>query len=165
MGHGGESPQARRRKAPPACAGQPRGQAMRSWRRVRLGPCPLARPPTRARARHRDGRRRDALPHRPARRRNQRPRELEVILASAPAGAAVVIACTPASPVLGRGPGCTFGTSRPGTQRSRAATSTTSTLSHPVLPRLPRLAARPREDLVLLHILLQRPTRKRPSPH
>jgi hypothetical protein len=46
-----------------------------------------------------------------------------------------------------------------------AAASTTSRLSHPVSPRLPRRAARPRRALLLLHVLLQRPARKRPSPH
>jgi hypothetical protein len=57
-----------------------------------------------------------------------------------------------------------LGISGPGTQRSRAAASTTSTLSHPVPPRLPRLATRPHGTLLLLHALLQLPPRKRPSP-
>jgi len=55
-------------------------------------------------------------------------------------------------------------TSGPGTQRSRAAASITSTLSHPVSPRLPRSAAGRRGALFLPHVLLQRPARKRPSP-
>jgi hypothetical protein len=63
-----------------------------------------------------------------------------------------------------RGRQCAGDTSGPGTQRSQAAASTTSRLSHPMSPRLPRLAARPREALLLLHVLLQFPTRKRPSP-
>ena len=64
----------------------------------------------------------------------------------------------------GTRPGCTCGTSGPGTQRSRSAASTTSRLSHPVSPHLPRLAARPHGAWLLLHFLLQRPARKRPSP-
>ena len=52
------------------------------------------------------------------------------------------------------------GTSGRGTQRSRAAASTTSTLSHPVSPRLPRLAAGPHGTLLLLHGLLQRQNAK-----
>jgi len=54
--------------------------------------------------------------------------------------------------------------SGPGTQRSRLTASTTSRLSHPVSRRLPRRAARWRRALLLLHFLLQRPARKRPSP-
>src|SRR6516162_4360123 len=57
----------------------------------------------------------------------------------------------------------TCATSGPGTQRSRPTASTTSRLSHPVSRRLPRLAARPRGALLLLHLLLQCATRKRPS--
>ena len=45
-----------------------------------------------------------------------------------------------------------------------AAASITSRLSHPVSPRLPRRAVGPRGALLLLHLLLQRPARKRPSP-
>ena len=56
--------------------------------------------------------------------------------------------------------GCTCGTSGLGAQGSRAAASTTSRLSHPVSPRLPRRAVRPRRALLLLHLLLQCPTRK-----
>ena len=64
----------------------------------------------------------------------------------------------------GKRPGCTCGTSGPGTQRSRVAASTTSRLSHPVSLCLPRLAVRRHTALSLLHVLLQRPARKRPSP-
>ena len=41
-------------------------------------------------------------------------------------------------------PGCTRGTSGSSIQRSQAATSNTSRLSHPVSPRLPRRATEPR---------------------
>ena len=61
-------------------------------------------------------------------------------------------------------PGCTCGTSGPSTQRSLAAASTTSRLSRPVPPRLPRRAARPRRAQLLLRVLLQFLRRKRPSP-
>ena len=55
-------------------------------------------------------------------------------------------------------------TSGRGTQRSRAAASTTSRLSHPVSPGLRRRAAGPRGALLLLHVLLQCPARKWPPP-
>jgi hypothetical protein len=63
----------------------------------------------------------------------------------------------------------TRGTSRRGAQRSRAAASTTSRLSHPVSSRL---AAGPHRSPAVLHVLLQCrhvkvttvPARKRPSP-
>jgi len=54
----------------------------------------------------------------------------------------------------------TGGTSGPGTQRSRAAASTTARLSHPVSSRL----AAGLHRALLLHVLLQFPIRKRPSP-
>jgi len=63
-----------------------------------------------------------------------------------------------------RGRRCADNATGPGTQRSRAAASTTSTLSHPVPPRLPRLARQAVRSPVALHILLQHPKRKRPSP-
>jgi hypothetical protein len=55
-------------------------------------------------------------------------------------------------------------TSGPGAQRSRAAASTTSTLSNPVPPRLPRVAVRPRGAPLLLHLLLQCRHAKGPLP-
>jgi hypothetical protein len=51
--------------------------------------------------------------------------------------------------------------SGPGTQRSRAAASSTSRLSHPVPSRL---TAGPRQGPAVLHDLLQCPVRERPSP-
>ena len=45
-------------------------------------------------------------------------------------------ACSGCPARMGRRPGCTCATSGPSTQRSRAATSTTSRLSHPVSSRL-----------------------------
>jgi hypothetical protein len=52
-------------------------------------------------------------------------------------------------------------TSGPSTQRSQAATSTTSRLSHPVSPRLPRRAAGPRGGLLLLHVFTTVPDTQR----
>ena len=65
----------------------------------------------------------------------------------------------------GKRPGCTCGTSGPCTQRSRAETSITSTLSHPVSARLPRLTAGPRGAVFLLPDLLQHQKRKGPLPY
>jgi len=64
----------------------------------------------------------------------------------------------------GNRPRCTCGIAGPGAQRSRAAVSTTSRLSHPVSPRLPRLAVGPRGALLVLHAYYSARHAKGPLP-